>query len=233
MKLAALLLFATACATAAAAPKSGAPVVIELYTSQGCSSCPPAERLLSAIAHDGTIGGRAVVPLAFHVDYWDDLGWADPFASPAWSERQREYARSLLNSSVFTPELVIGGKVGVVGSDAARIAREIAKAARPAKLAATSTWSKSSLTVEVTAPAGADVFVAIWDDAAKTKVAKGENAGSMLGGDRVVRKLARVATAGASGKQTIPLDPAWASVGAVAFAQKPDRSIIATAVLPK
>src|SRR6185295_6618005 len=109
MRFALLPCLLLGCADASGKPRADeAPLVIELFTSQGCSSCPAAEQLLAKIAHDGSVGGRPVVPLAFHVDYWDDLGWADPFALPAWTERQHEYARTLHDRSVYTPELVVG-----------------------------------------------------------------------------------------------------------------------------
>jgi hypothetical protein len=222
------------CTTASGQPRGDeAPLVLELFTSQGCSSCPPADKLLAKLARDGALAGRPIAPLAFHVDYWDDLGWPDPFALPAWSERQRDYAQALGDDRVYTPELVIGGRVGVVGSSAARIAQEIAKAPRQTKLTARATWAKTSVTVEATAPSDADVFVAIWQDGTRTKVARGENAGSTLAGDRVVRRLERVAPAGKTAHTTLAIDPSWGAIGAVAFAQKADRSIVGAALLPR
>jgi hypothetical protein len=220
------------CRAASGEPRAAeAPLVIELFTSQGCSSCPAADALLDRLARDGTVGGRPVAPLAFHVDYWDDLGWADPFALPAWSERQQKYARALGDDRVYTPELVVGGRAGMVGSNAQRVVRAIADAPHQIPIAASATWSKTSVTVEAKAPAGADVFVAIWQDATRTKVPNGENAGKTLAGDRVVRRLEHVASAGTSGRQVIRIVPAWGTVGAVAFAQKPDRSIVGATLL--
>src|SRR5580704_15663849 len=92
-----------------------APLVVELFTSQGCSSCPPADRVVNEMAHTGSYDGRPVVPLSFHVDYWNDLGWADPYSLPAWTERQRQYSAALGDDRVYTPELVVGGGAGVVG----------------------------------------------------------------------------------------------------------------------
>jgi hypothetical protein len=234
MRRLALLSMVFGCATAQGETRTDeAPLVIELFTSQGCSSCPPADKLLDKLARDGSLGGRPLAPLAFHVDYWDDLGWPDPFALAAWSERQRDYAHALGDDRVYTPELVVGGRTGLVGSNAARAAQAIAAAPRQQKLAATATWDAKSLTVEVKAPDGADVFVAIWQDGTKTSVRRGENAGTTLKGDRVVRRLERVATAGKTGKQTIAIDPKWGPVGAIAFAQKPVRAIIGSALLPR
>src|ERR1043165_1503740 len=117
----ALGLAATACARADGDPRpasgSDGPLVIELFTSQGCSSCPAADRLLAKLAAAGNLGDRALAPLAFHVDYWNDLGWADPYSLPAWTERQHQYSRAIGDARVYTPELVIGGASGVVGSN--------------------------------------------------------------------------------------------------------------------
>ena len=205
------------------------PIVLELFTSQGCSSCPPADRLLNKLARD--THDRAIAPLAFHVDYWDDLGWADPYATPAWTERQRQYARALGDDSVYTPELVVGGAKGVVGSNTLAVASAIAAAPQPALLPVTSQWSATQVTLATTAPADADVFVAIWEDGARTKILRGENAGETLLHDRVVRRLERIARAGTRGTQTLTLDAAWRAGGAVVFAQRPDRTIVASALV--
>jgi hypothetical protein len=207
------------------------PVVLELFTSQGCSSCPAADRLLSKLATAGALGDRAVAPLSFHVDYWNDLGWADPFSLSAWTERQHQYARALKDDRVYTPELVVGGASGVVGSNTAAVAQAIQHAVPPAVLTAAATWSSESVTVAATAPADADVWVAVWEDRTTTKVTRGENAGETLGSDRVVRRLARVAAAGQKASVILKLDPAWRSTGAVAFAQRADLHIVASAFL--
>ena len=94
---------------------AGGPVLLELFTSQGCSSCPPADRLLTRLAGDRKLAGQ-VIPLSFHVDYWDYIGWQDPFASPRWSERQRQYGRAFHSNRVYTPQLVINGRTECVGS---------------------------------------------------------------------------------------------------------------------
>jgi hypothetical protein len=103
-----------------AAPAAAArPVLVELYTSEACSSCPPAEALLGELARD-----PSVIPLAFHVDYWNGPGWRDPYASAAWTVRQRTRA----SGEIYTPEMVVDGHPGFVGSDQARAADEVARA---------------------------------------------------------------------------------------------------------
>ena len=101
-----------------APPKLGPnPVVVELFTSQGCSSCPPADALIREIAHDPALRGR-VIPLAFHVDYWDQLGWRDPFSSAAYSARQADYAsKAFHGGDIYTPQMVVNGREALVGSN--------------------------------------------------------------------------------------------------------------------
>jgi hypothetical protein len=219
----------------APAPSRGpeGPVVVELFTSQGCSSCPPADRYLATLAKAGQVSGRAIAPLSFHVDYWNDLGWADPYSQPAWTERQRRYARALGDRSIYTPEIVVGGAAGMVGSHTHKVAAAVAGAARPALLAATATWGKDHVEVTATAPAGADVLVAIWEEARTVAIARGENAGEKLTNHRIVRRLERVAAAGRPGKQRIAIDPAWKGAGAVVFAQRADQRIVASALLAR
>lgn len=231
-----LLLTLLGCATASGEtvkPGDEAPVVLELFTSQGCSSCPPADALLGKLARAGHSDGRPIVALAFHVDYWNDLGWTDPFSTPAWTARQQQYARALGGDRVYTPELVVSGGAGMVGSDAGAVARAIKLAPRQQAIAATASWTADQLTVEATAPEGAEVWVAIWEDAPRTNVTRGENEGTAMLGDRVVRKLERVAAAGHTGKVAIALPHEWRATGAVAFAQRPDRRIIGSRILPR
>ncbi|HWO26825.1 MAG TPA: DUF1223 domain-containing protein [Kofleriaceae bacterium] len=218
----------------APAPSGGAegPLVVELFTSQGCNSCPPADRHLATMAKAGQVSGRAVVPLSFHVDYWNDLGWTDPYSQAAWTERQQTYARAL-GDRVYTPELVVGGAAGMVGSHTQKIAAAIAAAPRPALLAATAAWATDHVEVTATAPADADVLVAVWEDARTIAVPRGENAGEKLTNHRIVRRLERIAAAGQRGTKRIALDPGWKGTGAVAFAQRADQRIIASALLPR
>ena len=229
----ALLLLLAGCATAAGEPRpDDVPVVIELFTSQGCSSCPPAEQLLGKLAHAGTVGNRTVAPLAFHVDYWNDLGWADPFSLPAWTQRQQSYARALGDDRVYTPELVVGGAAGMVGSQWARVEASIMAAPKQQPIAAKATWDASHVAVTATAPADADVLVAVWENAPATKVARGENSGETLTGERVVRRLERVAAAGTTGTVTVALGP-WKAGGAIAFAQRKDMRITGATLLAR
>ena len=200
--------------------------MIELFTSQGCSSCPPADQLVADLARAGQSRGRAVVPLAFHVDYWNNLGWTDPFSSPAWTARQQDYARALNDRSVYTPELVVAGGVGMVGSQAGRVADAIARAPIQRELEATATWTPTALSIDAPPIADAQLFVAVWEDAPNTSVPSGENAGRSLVSDRIVRALQRL-----DGPTHVVLDPSWKPGGAVVFAQRADRHIVGSKVI--
>src|SRR5262249_16957843 len=134
---------------------------------------------------------------------------------------------------VYTPELVVGGTRGVIGSREGVVRDAIAGAPRPALLAATASWTPDAVTITAQAPADADVWVAVWEDAAATKGTRGEDAGGTLGGERVVRRLERVVAAGQRAAAAVKLDPRWRAIGAVAFAQRADRRIVASALLQR
>ena len=184
--------------------------------------------MLSALVHGREVGERAVVPLAFHVDYWNDLGWADPFSRPAWSERQRAYAAGAGGDRVYTPQVIVGGRTDVLGSNAKAVRAAIAAVPAPTRLEAAITWTATGATVTATAPAGADVWVAIYEDDVTTRVLRGENAGATMRNDHVVRRFERVAAAGHDGRLHVALDPAWRRLGAVALGQAPDRAVVAS-----
>ena len=210
-------------------PATTGPVVVELFTSQGCSSCPPADRVLSEIGKQ-----EGVIALAFHVDYWNDIGWADPFSSAAWSARQRAYA-GVLDGRVYTPQLVIQGRAHVVGSNRRAVRRAIeARAAhappRSVALSAsarcTGTNAAPGLRVEVETDAGdALILVALHESGSQTAVTAGENRGRDLQNDYIVRRLASArARRGMPGATVdIDIDSTWTgTLGAVVFVQDPD-----------
>lgn len=172
---------------ASKARAAAAPVVLELFTSEGCSSCPPADALLGVLAREANVIG-----LAWHVDYWNGLGWQDPFARPAWTERQRAYARAL-NTEVYTPALVVNGATMVVGSDAAAVREAMARAA-PLPISVTLRRDGSGLTAEITAPpAAATGLLVSYDARRETPVHAGENSGRSLVEYRIVREASPVA----------------------------------------
>jgi hypothetical protein len=160
---------------------------VELFTSEGCSSCPPADRLLQQL------DSRSIV-LSEHVDYWDHQGWKDRFSSHAFTSRQESYARLFNLDSSYTPEIVVDGAVEFNGSDSARAAQEIAKAARrPKAQVSLAHLPADGLRIEVdSAPASGDVMLALADPAAQSEVAAGENKGHNLTHVAVVRSLWKV-----------------------------------------
>lgn len=218
------------CSSAVADDHAGeGPVVIELFTSQGCSSCPPADALLGKLARAGALHGRTLAPLSFHVDYWNDLGWPDPFSAPAWTARQQAYARALGDDRVYTPELVVAGGVGLVGSRTAAVERAIVAAPRQLALPANATWQAGSVTVHASGPAGAALWAAVWEDGTRTKVTRGENSGETLAGERVVRALEPLV----AGQVTISLARGWNPGGVVVLAQRADHHIVGAVLLPR
>ncbi|WP_026868385.1 DUF1223 domain-containing protein [Inquilinus limosus] len=164
-------------------------VVVELFTSQGCSSCPPADALLATLADR-----PEVLALAFHVDYWNRLGWADPFSSPWATARQNAYAALWGSGQVYTPQAVVDGGRDVVGSD--RDAMEAAIAAARSDpsvpVALTATETALQVMVDAAAPSDAALWLVGFDDRHETPVRRGENAGRMLVNRNVVRSLTRL-----------------------------------------
>ncbi len=110
------------------------PVVVELFTSEGCSSCPPADALLARLSHEQVAGNVQLIALEEHVDYWNDLGWADPFSSRDWTSRQYVYSGVLGNGNPYTPQMVVDGTVEFVGSHTQKARETILKAASKVKV---------------------------------------------------------------------------------------------------
>jgi len=170
-----------------------APVVLELFTSEGCSSCPPADALLGRLAQR-----RDLLPLAFHIDYWDYLGWKDLFDSPLATERQYAYGKAL-DAMVYTPQMVVDGAREAVGSDEAAVALAIdAEKVRP-KLKLAVTRDGAGL-YSVALPAGeasagpASVYVALFDHLHETPIGRGENSGRKLSEFNIVRQWRKIGT---------------------------------------
>ncbi|MGA8810657.1 MAG: DUF1223 domain-containing protein [Thermoanaerobaculia bacterium] len=208
-----------------APPKLGpSQVVVELFTSQGCSSCPPADALIHDIANDPSLRGR-VIPLAFHVDYWDSLGWRDPFSSSEWTQRQARYARTMHLNSAYTPQAVVNGAREFVGSNRSAMSAALEKASNEKRdeITLTARREGNSLiaTVHASVPANDDLLLAIVEDGVVTKIEHGENAGRTITNDAIVRKLVRVTGQTA----TVPVDPSWRNLTATAFVQ--DRTTLA------
>jgi len=172
------------------------PVLVELFTSEGCSSCPPADALLIELDKRQSVPGVEVVALGHHVDYWNGIGWHDRFSSHDATVRQERYVSQLNLQSPYTPELVVDGHFDVVGNDRANVQRLVAAAAHSPKPATVSLTAESpeALRVDVEgAPSpAADVMLAITESDLSTAVGGGENGGRELHHTAVVRILQRL-----------------------------------------
>jgi hypothetical protein len=178
-------------------------VIAELFTSEGCSSCPPADEVLTRLVTSQPVAGVEIIALGEHVDYWDRLGWRDPFSSSLFTRRQSQYdARVFHGNSIYTPQIVVDGASASVGSDAAAVQRAIEKASRQPKATVTvSTHPGGAVpAVDVRVEAGpelslrqpADVVLALTEDHLVTHVKRGENSGRVLTHSAVVRSLSTI-----------------------------------------
>jgi len=170
--------------------------VVELFTSQGCSSCPAADRYLSEMAQGGERDG--LLALSFHVDYWDYLGWKDSYSSPVNTQRQHDYARRMDLRYVYTPQMVVQGALQATGSNRAVVADQIEAARSMTRLHVGLKISGGTLSVTLpdaaipeTSPQ-ADVLLVVYDNAHTTAVKRGENRGKTLTSRNVVRAITRI-----------------------------------------
>jgi hypothetical protein len=190
-------------------------VVVELFTSEGCSSCPPADELLGRLRRDLSAKNIQVIPLGFHVDYWDGLGWKDRFSSAKFTQRQEQYAQALRVDGPYTPEMVVDGAVEFVGNDAGRAQSTIRQQASQLEAAQVKIAPAGSdqLTIQVKDPAASSsgggnalVMLAITEDNLSTQVGSGENGGRTLHHAAVVRELRQVGTLNNGAMEiTVPL----------------------------
>ncbi|PYT19343.1 MAG: DUF1223 domain-containing protein [Acidobacteria bacterium] len=180
---------------ASAPAQSRTPVVVELFTSEGCSSCPPADNLLTRLSQQQAFTDIEVIVLGEHVDYWNQLGWPDRFSSPAMTARQQEYGRVFVVDSIYTPQMVVNGQAEFLGSDEFRARHEIEKAAQGPR-AKVSIWKVSPDILRFNVehlPQGthnADIVLAVTESNLESMVQRGENSGRRLSHTGVVRSLA-------------------------------------------
>jgi hypothetical protein len=172
-------------------------VVVELFTSEGCSSCPPADELLGHLRQDLSAKNIQVIPLGFHVDYWNSLGWKDRFSSADFSQRQEHYAQSLKVDGPYTPQMIVDGETEFVGNSATQAQRAISLAASQQELVAVkiSAAGVDQLAVQVKATNSASsgsVMLAVTEDNLTTNVGSGENGGRTLHHAAVVRELRQI-----------------------------------------
>lgn len=238
MRRVAVVMFAVVSALAASgsvAPRQTA-VLVELFTSEGCSSCPPADTLLQNLADSQPIAGAEIIALGQHVDYWDELGWRDRFSSAALTSRQRQYGRAFAIDSIYTPQMVVDGQSECVGSDAAAARRAIVKAASLPHAAVSMTIEASGadrFAVSVAAVElpqlslgdRADIMIAVVENGLRSQVHAGENSGRLLTHAAVVRTMTPIGEATPSqlaARTEVTIAPAWQRdrVKVVAFVQE-------------
>ncbi|MEO6724241.1 MAG: DUF1223 domain-containing protein [Blastocatellia bacterium] len=229
-----------------APPESGdskrAPVIVELFTSEGCSSCPPADVVLAQLEKSQPVAGVEVIALSEHVDYWNYIGWSDPFSSAAFSARQQAYAPVFGNDGVYTPQMVVDGQAEFIGSNSSKAQAAITRAAKlpkgEVKIAFAENASASDaqavklkVSVEklpaVTSGDVAEVLLAITESNLSSQVVRGENSGRKLGHTAVVRELRSLGQIAGSNKAfeaetTAMLNKEWkrGELRAVAFVQE-------------
>jgi hypothetical protein len=223
------------------------PVLVELFTSEGCSSCPPADELLSLLGSSQPVHGANVIALEEHVDYWDQLGWKDPFSSEAATARQGEYGVAFHGEQIYTPQMVVDGRMEFVGSSDIDALRAIHTAGQRPKPAIQLSWQKEdALSVHIETLPGmlagesAQLFLAVAEDMLHSDVKHGENAGRGLEHNGVVRQLQPVGKidapgAGFSSTTSVHAAQQWnrANLRAVVFVQeRHTRHVLAAASIP-
>jgi hypothetical protein len=216
------------------------PVVVELFTSEGCSSCPPADALLAELAARQPLGTAEVIALEEHVTYWDELGWKDPFSSSTWTTRQYDYASTLHNGSPYTPQMVVDGTAGFVGSKGSTARQEIEKAAAIRKgrveISEVSPVQNNSVAFKLSvekfsgvAPKDTpEVILAITESGLHSSVKAGENVGKELQHAPVLRELKVIGVVGRNGQEgfaaqpVVKLDSKWnmGNLRAIVFVQE-------------
>jgi len=232
----------------ARSPDAGStPVLVELFTSEGCSSCPPADALLARLGRTQPVRGADAIVLEEHVDYWDRLGWKDPFSSQAATARQGEYSEAFGGRQSYTPQMIVDGRAEFVGSSEAEALRAIRTAGEAPKPSLHLAWASGGmLSIHVgplTNAARGDapqVYLAVTQSMLHSDVKRGENAGRALEHDGVVRQFLAVgkADSGSTGfSSTIAVDvaPEWtrANLSAVILVQeRRSRRVLAAAAIP-
>jgi hypothetical protein len=205
------------------------PVLIELFTSEGCSSCPPADKNLIYFNEKQPFPEAQVITLSMHVDYWNRLGWTDPFSSSKYSERQEFYSNTFKLGEVYTPQMIVNGAEQFVGGNLNEAQRAISAAAKSPKAKVELSVAENKLNVkisEIPEHTLANVFVAVAEDDLSTTVKRGENGGRTLSHASVVRELRTIGTIAANDKSfetetVFQMQPSWKkqNLKIVVFAQ--------------
>jgi len=222
---------------------SRVPVIVELFTSEGCSSCPAADHLLDRLDRSQPFSGVHIIALEEHVDYWNNLGWKDPFSAALYRVRQNDYAaRVFQTDNIYTPQMIVNGQAGFSGGDGLRAQTEITRAAQvqisvvDLKTALNATDSNLvDLTVDVSLPKtgklhNSNVYLAVTESGLTTNVGAGENSGRRLAHAPVVRSFGVIGKLDQKGTNTghitntlrLPADWQRANLRAVVFVQERD-----------
>jgi hypothetical protein len=190
------------------------PVVVELFTSEGCSSCPSADNLLARLERTQPVDGARVIALEEHVDYWNQLGWTDPFSSPQYRARQNDYALLFRSDSIYTPQMIVSGLAAFVGDDSSQAYHQIGQAAQAQTALVDLKTAPNAggpdlvdLSVRVSNPKNskpreANLFLAVTESELATNVGHGENAGRFLHHGPVVRNFGLIGKIDAHGANT-------------------------------
>lgn len=192
------------------------PVLVELFTSEGCSSCPPADQTLQWLSATQPVEGVEIIALSLHVDYWNQLGWADPFSSPLFTARQQAYGKE-----TYTPQMIVDGDAAFVGSKSRALeALSARRGALRAQIALTAKVNRDRVEISAHTDSSEPLWIAIAEDGLSRVVARGENRGRTLNHTAVVRRLLRV---GSDGTASVRLEPDWKldQMKVVAFVQQP------------
>ena len=222
------------------------PVLVELFTSEGCSSCPPADALLMRLGRTQPVREADVIVLEEHVDYWDRLGWKDPFSSDVATARQQEYGEAFGGRQIYTPQMVVDGHAEFVGSSENEAVRAIRAAGAAPKPDVHLFWTEDGMLAIHVGPLTnatrgdtTQVFLAVAENMLHSQVKRGENAGRALEHDGVVRQLTKIAKAddesGFSSTIPIPARHEWnrANLRAIVFVQeRHSRRVLAAATIP-
>ena len=232
-----LLAFAGLLGFAASNKKNMAPAtgtaLVELFTSEGCSSCPPADEALAAVAK--AYPGNVLV-LGFHVDYWDRLGWKDPFSNAAWTARQNQYAGHLHLNSIYTPQAIVNGKTEFTGSDRTKLYKTIEQelkipAAMALNLEVHNNADKSiTVSYQLNAAPAYSLNIALVQRNADTQVKRGENEGKLLHHINIVRDLKTLAATTGSTAFHLPAGLSAADCSFIAFLQNNSTLAVSAAV---
>jgi hypothetical protein len=225
--------------SAAATEDASQPVILELFTSEGCSSCPPADAFLKQLDDDADRTNHIeIIAIEEHVDYWDRLGWRDPFSSHDWTERQQQYARFSRDGGVYTPQFVADGRSDLSGSSTGQARRNIIQAAKAPhasiRVLTTKLSPKSaefSVAIQNAPPEArsAELWLAVTERGLSSNVLRGENEGRNLAHAAVLRSLTQIKlghadlSAPVETNATVKLDPSWKSENLhfVVFLQEP------------